>query len=84
MGRTPVEHKSARFGNVDVVVAQQFELIEHQQKAGGISARVDAIKLPDIIRVLHSGAGHVIFRASNRIRNPLQPLQTTVRQPKDH
>ena len=27
--RPSIDHKSTRFGNVDVVIAQQFELIEH-------------------------------------------------------
>ena len=45
MWRPPVEKEAPRLRNVDVVVAQQFELIEHQQQACGIAAGVDAIEL---------------------------------------
>jgi hypothetical protein len=42
----PIDQKTARNGYVDVVVAQQLELIEYQQETCGVSAGVDAIELP--------------------------------------
>ena len=73
MRRPPIDEKTARLGHIDVVIAQQFELIEHQQQTRGIAAGVDAIELMDVIHVFGAGPRHVIFRAGDRTNALVEP-----------
>ena len=73
MGRPPVEKEAPRLRNGDVVVPKQIKLVEDEQKARGIAAGIDAIKLMDVVHVLGAGAGHVVFRARHRANALIEP-----------
>ena len=69
----PIDQKTARNGYVDVVVAQQLELIEYQQETCGVSAGVDAIELPGVKQMLGAGPHHMVCRAGDRANAPIEP-----------
>jgi hypothetical protein len=73
MWRPPVEKEAPRLRNVDVVVAQQFELIEHQQQTGGIAAGIDAIELMHVIHIFGASARHMVFCAGYPADAPIEP-----------
>jgi len=73
MGRPPVEKEAPRLGHRDVVMPQQIELIEDEQKARGIAAGVDAIKLMDVPHVFGTGARHMVLRACYRANALVEP-----------
>jgi len=52
---------------------QQLKLVEDQQKARGVAARVDTIELVSVVHVLHTGARHMIFCAGNRSNALIEP-----------
>ena len=50
-----------------------LELVEDEQQTCGVAAAVDAIELPDVVHVFHSGARHMIDRAGQRADAPVEP-----------
>lgn len=50
---------------------QHVQLVEDEQQACGVA--VDAIELPDIVHVFHSGARHMIDRAGQGADTPVEP-----------
>jgi hypothetical protein len=54
-------------------MAQQAELIEHQQKACRVSAGVDAIELSGVKHVLGACAHHMVCCAGNGANAPIEP-----------
>ena len=73
MRRPSVDHITARFRLIDVVIAEQIELIEHHQQARGVAAGVDAIKLVRVEHVFHAGSRHMVCRAGDRTDALVEP-----------
>src|SRR4029078_9093461 len=68
-----VDHITARFRLIDIVITQQPELIEHHQQACRIAAGVDAIKLVCVEHVFHAGTRHMVCRAGYRTTALVEP-----------
>ena len=73
MRRSPIDHKSTRLWLIDIMVAQQFQLIEHEQKAGRIAAGINAIELPHVEHVSGASARHVVCCTSRGTNSFVEP-----------
>src|SRR4029079_15230494 len=73
MRRPSVDHITARFRLIDIVIAKQTELIEQHQQARRIAAAVDAVKLVGVVHIFHAGPCHMVCRARSRTDTLVKP-----------